>query len=76
MTKLARKRSITRLQTFYDELRAILNVNTEDFYKRVMDQASTNSEPSAGRFVSIRRSPASGVIRRGDRTPIGVLGKL
>lgn len=38
--KQARKRITARLRAFYDELKAILNVDTEDFYKRVMDQSS------------------------------------
>jgi hypothetical protein len=47
MMSQARKRVTAYLRTLYDELIAILSVDTEDFYKRVMNQASTSGPPNA-----------------------------
>jgi hypothetical protein len=37
--KTARKKVSVRLRDFYSELKALVDVDTEDFYRRVMQQA-------------------------------------
>jgi hypothetical protein len=42
--KKARKRVTARLRDFFAELKALVDVDTDDFYRRVLEQAQAGRE--------------------------------